>query len=174
MAPTWRRWSQAQPEGEARPRRPPGSLASARSSVRQRSARRAHEVATQARGGEGESSVPGPTLDGGSSSGRDCTGRAWYGSRPRRRFEQCRSCAPAGRSSGRGACPPSAQACLEPPPGRASQTLRALPLLARAVAAVPGRRTGEQTKIAVDLSLFGVRRSRGSVRERFPRGDQGA
>jgi hypothetical protein len=84
-------------------------------------------AATQARGGAGESSVPGPTLCGDSSTGQGCTGRAGWRSRPRRRRGRCQSSGLAARRSGRGACPPSAPSCLERPHGRASQTLSALP-----------------------------------------------
>jgi hypothetical protein len=84
-------------------------------------------TATQARGGAGESSLPGPTLRGDSSTGRGCTGRAGWRSRPRRRCGRCQSSGLAARRSGRGACPPSAPSCLERPHGRASQTLSALP-----------------------------------------------
>jgi hypothetical protein len=78
--------------------------------------------ATQARGGGRDSSVPGPTLCGGCSTGQGCTGRAGWRSRPQRRFGRCRSFGPAARSSGRGVLLPSAPSCLEHPLGRASET----------------------------------------------------
>jgi hypothetical protein len=77
--------------------------------------------ATQPPGDAHESSVPGPTLGGDSSTRRGCTGRAGCRSRSRRRFGPCQSYAPAAPTSGR-ACPPSAPSCVERPLGRTSQT----------------------------------------------------
>ena len=84
-------------------------------------------AATPAHGGGGESSVPGPTLCGDSSTGQGCTGRAGWRSRPQRRCGRCQSFGVAARRSGRGVFPPSAPSCLERPLGRASQTLPGLP-----------------------------------------------
>jgi hypothetical protein len=80
-------------------------------------------AATQARGGRGESSVPGPTLCGDCSTEQGCTGRAGWRSRPQRRCGRCRSFGLAAPSSGRGVLLPSAPSCLERPLGRGSETL---------------------------------------------------
>lgn len=117
------------------------------------------------RGGEGESLVPGPSLDGQHNSGRGYSGRAGSCSRPRRRCGRCQSCAPAARNPGRDVCLSAAPSRMEHLPATPSQPWLDRRLLA-AIPFLPIATTPARTAVPWPVA----RRGAAGFRSRFGRG----